>query len=60
NLAPRIKLEVVVPAEILDEARSAILSGAETGEVGDGIIFVTQLTEVLRVRTGESGSVALE
>lgn len=59
-LLPHVKLEVVVPAAALDEALQAIQSSATTGEVGDGKIFVTPVYEIVRIRTGERGSAALD
>jgi nitrogen regulatory protein P-II 1 len=59
NLAPRVKVEVVVPDETLDAAIEAIQTGAFTGEVGDGKIFVSEMHEVIRIRTGERGSSAV-
>lgn len=60
NLAPRMKVEVVVPAELAEAAVKAIEEAAHTGEVGDGKIFVLPVSEVVRIRTGERGSIALE
>ena len=60
NLSPRLKVEVVVGEQELDEAIEAILSAAQTGEVGDGKIFVSKMHEVIRIRTGERGPAALD
>jgi nitrogen regulatory protein P-II 1 len=59
NLSPRLKLEIVVNDELLNEAVDAIQQAAHTGEIGDGKIFVLPVSEVVRIRTGEKGSVAL-
>lgn len=56
---PKIKLEVVLPEELLDKAVEAILKNAATGKFGDGKVFVTSLEEVVRIRTGERGEAAL-
>ena len=55
----KLKIQVAVSDEQLDEALQAISSAAFTGKIGDGKIFVSPLNEVIRVRTGESGSIAL-
>jgi nitrogen regulatory protein PII len=50
---------VVVPDEKVDAAVAAILEAARTGEIGDGKIFVTPVEQAIRIRTGDSGEVAL-
>lgn len=55
NLVPKIKVEVVVPDGDVDSVVNAILDAARTGEVGDGKIFLTPLSDVIRIRTGERG-----
>lgn len=59
NLLPKIKVEVVVPDERVEEVISAILETARTGEIGDGKIFIAPVEEVVRIRTGERGESAL-
>ncbi|WP_031482130.1 P-II family nitrogen regulator [Maridesulfovibrio frigidus] len=59
DFLPKIKLEVVVDESMLDETIETVLKTARTGQVGDGKIFVTPVDEVVRIRTGESGSEAL-
>lgn len=59
NLLPKIKLEIVVPDARVEEVVSAIIEAAQTGEIGDGKIFITEVTEVVRIRTGERGEAAL-
>jgi nitrogen regulatory protein P-II 1 len=59
SLTPRLKLEIVVHDEQVDEVVAAIESSARTGEVGDGKIVLTPVGEVIRIRTGERGDVAL-
>ena len=53
------KLEIAVTDENLDKVIKAIETAAQTNEIGDGKIFVTDLTKVIRIRTGESGPVAM-
>ncbi len=59
DFVPKIKIEVVVPAAKLQTALETILRSAQTGQVGDGKIFVTDLSDVVRIRTGESGASAI-
>jgi nitrogen regulatory protein PII len=59
DFLPKIKLEVAVSDELLETALDAIASTANTGKIGDGKIFVTNLEQAIRIRTGETGSSAL-
>ena len=59
NLLPKIKIEVGVPDSQVEEVVSAILEAAHTGEIGDGKIFIAEVEEVVRIRTGERGESAL-
>lgn len=59
DFLPKVKIEVVVPDEQLDTAIEAITSAARTGQVGDGKIFISSLTDIVRIRTGEKGSEAI-
>ncbi|MCL6593382.1 MAG: P-II family nitrogen regulator [Alicyclobacillus sp.] len=59
NLHPKIKLEIVVSNDYLQPAIRAIMGAAQTGQTGDGKIFVLPLKEVVRVRTGEIGKEAV-
>ena len=59
DFLPKVKIEAVVSDDRLEAALDAITKAAHTGKIGDGKIFVTQLDEVVRVRTGESGAAAL-
>lgn len=59
DFMPKLKLEVVVDDPQLEEAITAITSSAQTGNVGDGKIFVTSLEDVIRIRTGETGTEAI-
>ncbi len=56
---PKVKLEIAVDDEQVDQAIDAIVDSAKTGKIGDGKIFITNLEQVIRIRTGESGSTAL-
>jgi nitrogen regulatory protein P-II 1 len=56
---PKIKIEVVVLDEDAGRVMSAIVAGARTGAIGDGKIFVTDVLDAVRVRTGESGDKAI-
>ena len=55
SLLPKIKVESVVPSDIADSAVEAIVGAARTGEIGDGRVFVYDVRESIRIRTGESG-----
>lgn len=59
DFMPKVKLEVLVEAEIAAQVVDMILEKARTGEIGDGKIFVTSLEQVVRIRTGEKGKDAL-
>ncbi|GFO73137.1 nitrogen regulatory protein P-II 2 [Bathymodiolus japonicus methanotrophic gill symbiont] len=56
---PKAKIEVAVSDEILDQAIETIATAANTGKIGDGKIFVTNLEQVIRIRTGETGNEAI-
>ncbi|HVD55506.1 MAG TPA: P-II family nitrogen regulator [Thermoleophilaceae bacterium] len=55
SLLPKIKVESVVPASIVETAVDAIVGGARTGEIGDGRVFVYPVEEAVRIRTDERG-----
>ncbi len=59
DFLPKVKLEVAIKAELLDDVIEAITNAARTGKIGDGKIFVSSLDQVIRIRTGESGAEAL-
>jgi nitrogen regulatory protein P-II 1 len=59
DFVPKVKIELAVQDKLVDKAVSAIVGAAKTGQVGDGKIFVTDLGNVVRVRTGETGESAL-
>ena len=59
EFVPKIKIEVVVEKNKVDQVVDAILRNAKTGQVGDGKIFISDVEEVIRIRTEESGKEAL-
>jgi len=59
DFVPKVKVEVVVPDEQLQTVVDTIMRTAQTGQIGDGKIFVTTLDESIRIRTGETGEEAL-
>jgi nitrogen regulatory protein PII len=59
DFLPKVKVEVAVTDELVDRVIEAIIESAKTGKVGDGKIFVTDLLQVYRIRTGETGDQAI-
>jgi nitrogen regulatory protein P-II 1 len=59
EFVPKVKLEVVVALDLLDDAIDAIVSKARSGQVGDGKVYVTDVDRVVRIRTGEEDEAAL-
>lgn len=59
DFLPKVKVEVAVDDGLLDQVLESIAKSANTGKVGDGKIFVSSLEEVVRIRTGETGSEAV-
>jgi len=59
DFLPKVKVEVIVPENLVDRAIEAIVKAARTGKIGDGKIFVTPVENVVRIRTGESGENAI-
>jgi nitrogen regulatory protein P-II 1 len=59
DLLPKIKVEVVVAESMVGKVVDAIRTAARTGEIGDGKIFISEISEVVRIRTGETGDAAL-
>lgn len=55
DFLPKVKIEVVLADEMVEPAIEAIRKAAQTGRIGDGKIFVTNIEEVIRIRTGETG-----
>ena len=59
DFMPKIKIEVAVANDILDQTIEVIVESANNGKVGDGKIFVVELAQVIRIRTGETGEEAI-
>ena len=59
DFLPKVNVEAVVAEEVLDRAVDAIIKAARTGKIGDGKIFVRAVEQVIRIRTGETGSEAV-
>ena len=59
DFLPKVKIEVVVRDEILDQAIKAIVSAAKTGKIGDGKVFVLPVEQAIRIRTEETGDKAI-
>jgi nitrogen regulatory protein P-II 1 len=59
DFLPKVKVEVVVGDALVEKAMDAIVRAARTGKIGDGKIFVTDVSQVVRIRTGETGEDAV-
>ncbi|MDP3150265.1 MAG: P-II family nitrogen regulator [Ignavibacteria bacterium] len=59
EFVPKIKIEIVIPGNKLEKVIEAIIRAAKTGQVGDGKIFISEISDVIRIRTEESGEEAL-
>lgn len=59
DFVPKVKLEVVVSDDSLQMVIDTIMRSAQTGQIGDGKLFVSELTDTVRIRTGETGEAAL-
>ncbi|MEJ2106295.1 MAG: P-II family nitrogen regulator [Acidiferrobacteraceae bacterium] len=59
DFLPKVKIELVVDDKIVDACIDAIMNAARTGKIGDGKIFVTNVEDVIRIRTGEKGPDAI-
>ena len=59
DFIPKIKIEIVVDAQIVDKVIDAVKTSASTGKIGDGKIFVSPVEQAIRVRTGETGKDAI-
>tara|TARA_A100001037_G_C15121489_1_gene624052 strand:- start:898 stop:1236 length:339 start_codon:yes stop_codon:yes gene_type:complete len=59
NFVPKVKIEVAVDSKLADQLVEAVRETAQTGDIGDGKIFVTDLKSAVRIRTGETGGDAL-
>lgn len=59
NFVPKVKIEVAVPTRLVDKVVATILEIAGAGEIGDGKIFVSNVDQIMRIRTGETDAAAL-
>ncbi|MDO8908668.1 MAG: P-II family nitrogen regulator [Pseudohongiella sp.] len=59
DFLPKVKIEVAISDDLLDQTLEAITKAANTGKIGDGKIFVSDLSQVIRIRTGETGEAAV-
>ena len=59
KLLPKVKIEAAVPSDVVDKVVEALASAANTGKIGDGKVFVTDLEQALRIRTGERDAAAI-
>lgn len=59
DFLPKIKIEIAVPKDIVEQVIEAISNAANTGKIGDGKIFVMPLEQIIRIRTGETGAEAV-
>ncbi len=59
DFLPKVKLELAVDDDMVDQAVESITNAAQTGKIGDGKIFITPLEQVVRIRTGETGPEAV-
>ncbi len=59
NLIKKVRIEVAVNEDYVQKTIDAIIKGARTGNIGDGKIFITELTRCIRIRTGEEGEIAI-
>tara|TARA_B100000945_G_scaffold258999_1_gene216847 strand:+ start:207 stop:545 length:339 start_codon:yes stop_codon:yes gene_type:complete len=59
DFLPKVKLEVILDDSLVEQAVNAIQSAAQTGKIGDGKIWISEIEEVIRIRTGERGTEAI-
>lgn len=59
DFLPKVKLEIILPDDMVERAVYAIRKAAQTGRIGDGKIFVSTIEEAIRIRTGETGNEAI-
>jgi nitrogen regulatory protein P-II 2 len=59
DFLPKVKIEIAIEADLLDQIIDVITKAANTGKIGDGKIFVTDLEQIIRIRTGETGKEAI-
>ncbi len=60
DLLPKVKVEIILPDQIADEAVDCLIKAAHTGKIGDGKVFISSIDEVFRIRSGEKGEQALK
>lgn len=59
DFVPKLKIEIIVPTEVGDKVIDTIVKAAQTGQIGDGKIFVSPISKTIRIRTGETDKAAL-
>ncbi|MCF6345178.1 MAG: P-II family nitrogen regulator [Thiomicrorhabdus sp.] len=59
DFLPKLKIEIAIASEVVDAASEAIINAAQTGKIGDGKIFITNIEQTIRIRTEETGVEAL-
>ncbi|MBI4699411.1 MAG: P-II family nitrogen regulator [Nitrospirae bacterium] len=59
NFVPKLKIEIVIQDQLLEKAITIIQENAKTGEIGDGKMFISNIEEIIRIRTGEKGEAAI-
>lgn len=59
DFLPKIKIDVVLPDDMVEKAVTAIVKGAKTGKIGDGKVFISPVEEAIRIRTDETGDKAV-
>jgi len=59
DFVPKVKIEIIIKADIVESTIDAIVTAARTGKIGDGKIFVSPIDETVRIRTGEKGEAAI-
>ncbi|WP_281647761.1 P-II family nitrogen regulator [Parendozoicomonas sp. Alg238-R29] len=59
DFLPKVKIEVAIGDDLLDQVIESVTKAANTGKIGDGKIFVTELQQAIRIRTGETGTAAI-
>lgn len=59
NLLKKVRIEIGINEDFVEQAKKAVIKGARTGEIGDGVLFVLPVEEAMRIRTGEEGPPAM-
>ena len=60
DFLPKIKIEIAIDDDMVDKVKNAIIKSSSTGKIGDGKIFISQIDEIVRIRTGEMNEDALK